>query len=231
MTRDSIKKAYEHVKKLDELTSARLELGRREFRTLKLLANEVGYCSDGTKTLLDLGCADRFLEPICRKAGWNYIGLDYTDVDFERDPLPLGDQSIDIAVSLAVIEHIWNPTIFLSEIHRCLKPGGLIYISTPNFKLDWKNFFNDPTHVRPYTPVSLEILLKLSGFDPVFTYPGLRCKPIKWYKGKYRFIRAYYLLPFRNDTKWPVPDALKGHTRSIFGVGLKGNNIIYNGNL
>lgn len=97
----------------------------------------------------------------------------------------------------------------------------MVYLSTPNFQLDWKNFYNDPTHVRPYTPESLEQLLKLSGFSLVASFPGLRCKDISWYRGKNRFLKAYYLLPFRGDTGWAVPQLLKGHARSVFALGRK----------
>jgi hypothetical protein len=96
-----------------------------------------------------------------------------------------------------------------------------MYLSTPNFQLDYKNFYNDPTHVRPYTPIALEQLLILSGFSSVATFPGLRCKEISWYRGKYRFIKAYYLIPFRGNTNWLVPNFLKGHTRSVFALGRK----------
>ncbi|NDB53370.1 MAG: M23 family peptidase [Chitinophagaceae bacterium] len=82
-------------------------------------------------------------------------------------------------------------------------------------------FYNDLTHVRPYTPESLEQLLKLHGLINVATFPGLRCKPISWYRGKYRFLKAFYLLPFRNDTAIPAPTFLRGHARSIFGLGIK----------
>ena len=171
--------------------------------------------------LLDLGCADRFLEPACQSRGWNYRGLDYTDVNFETDTLPIDTNSVDIVVSLAVIEHLRDSDNFLSEIFRCLKPGGIVYLSTPNFQLDFKNFYNDPTHVKPYTPESLKQLLNLSGFSSTATFPGLRCKDISWYRGKNRFLKAYYLLPFSGNTKWIVPNFLKGHTRSIFALGKK----------
>ena len=222
MSQNNVKTAYQNLKMADENNTAeRLLLGQREIQTLKLLAAEIGYESGPKKMLLDLGCADRFLEPACISESWRYRGLDYTDVNFEVDTFPVEDNSVDFAVSLAVIEHLRDPENFISEVYRCLKPGGVVYLSTPNFQLDWKNFYNDPTHVRPYTPESLEQLLKLSGFSSVASFPGLRCKDISWYRGKNRFLKAYYLLPFRGDTSWPVPQFLKGHARSVFALGRK----------
>ena len=222
MTPNNFKTAYQNSKIASENTAAaRLVLGQREIQTLKLLAAEIGYESSAKNMLLDLGCADRFLEPACNTESWIYRGLDYTDVNFEDGTFPVEDNSVDIAVSLAVIEHLRDPENFISEVYRCLKPGGVVYLSTPNFRLDWKNFYNDPTHVRPYTPESLEQLLKLSGFTSVASFPGLRCRNISWYRGQNRFLKAYYLLPFRGDTAWHVPQFLKGHARSVFALGRK----------
>jgi SAM-dependent methyltransferase len=222
MHRKNLKTAYLQAKtQAGALTPERMQLGLREIETLKLLAAEAAFTGAPSAQLLDLGCADRFLEPACEAAGWNYMGVDYTDVDFEDGKLPVDDASVDIAISLAVIEHLKDPENFLAEIFRSLKPGGLVYLSTPNFQLDWKNFYNDPTHVRPYTPDSLEALLRLHGFISTTTFPGLRCKSINWYLGKNRFLKAYYLLPFRNDTRLPVPAFMRGHARSIFGLGIK----------
>ena len=80
--------------------------------------------------------------------------MDCTDVDSEVVALPLDASSVDPAISLVVIEHLRNPENFLSELFRYLKPGELVYLSTPSFKLDWKNFYSDPTYVR-YTHASL----------------------------------------------------------------------------
>lgn len=217
-----VRAAYQNAKQTDiEEMDDRCRLGIREIQTFKLLAQEAGAKLPENATFLDLGCADRYLEKACLAESWSYKGLDYSDVNFEVDDLPLEDGSVDVAASLAVIEHLRDPAKFLSEIYRCLKPGGIIYLSSPNFRLDWKNFYNDPTHVRPYTPESLEQLLKLQGYDSVNSFPGLRCKDISWYRGKYRFLRAYYLLPFRSDTSMRVPKFLKGHARSIFALGRK----------
>ena len=94
---------------------------------------------------LDLGCGDRFLAPALQSHGLQYIGLDADTLNFETDTLPFDDASIDLAVSLAVIEHLRDPSRFLAEIRRCLRPGGAIYLSTPNFQYDFRNFYNDPT--------------------------------------------------------------------------------------
>lgn len=221
----TLKKLY-HLDKSDiNLNQIRINQGFREIYTLKYLINYF-YNKKVEGKLLDLGCGDKHLAPSCLNSNIDYIGIDYDSIDFETEELPFDSNSIDIVVSLAVIEHLNNPGLFISEIFRCLKPNGIVYLSTPNFKLDYKNFYNDPTHVKPYTNISLETLLKLYNFESVITTPGVRCKDISWYKGKFRFWKAYYLLPFTNDFIW-APKFLKGHSRSIFAFGKKTNQNNY----
>lgn len=205
---------------LHGLSPQRRRLAQREMDTLALLLSEAGRPLPADAHVLDLGCGDRFLASATQARGLRYTGLDVDSTDFEQDRLPLPDQSVDVALSLAVIEHLRDPSQFLREIHRCLKPGGVVYLSTPNFRYDFRNFYNDPTHRQPYTPESLEALLKLFGYAGVATFPGLRCKPAHWYRGPLRFWRAYHLLPFRGDARW-APGFLKGHVRSVFALGFK----------
>ncbi len=40
-------------------------------------------------------------------------------------------QQYDYAFCLEVMEYVWNPNIAMKNIHRFLKKGGLLYMSTP----------------------------------------------------------------------------------------------------
>jgi SAM-dependent methyltransferase len=56
-----------------------------------------------------------------------------TCFDAERERFPYADNSFDLVTWCEVIEHLTeNPVHALAEIHRVLKPGGGLVISTPN---------------------------------------------------------------------------------------------------
>ena len=80
---------------------------------------------------------------------------------------PLPDNSFDVVFTKSVIEHVENWEQFLSEIHRVLKPGGSIVVMTPNWSSQGSNFYDDPTHLRPYTARTLDRVLRMTRFDNI----------------------------------------------------------------
>lgn len=87
------------------------------------------------------------------------------------------DNSFDSVVSFQVIEHIQNDKLFLKEIHRVLKPGGIALITTPNRPY---SLSRNPWHIREYTAQELTDLAKnffskvtmmgITGNDKVMDY-------------------------------------------------------------
>ena len=59
----------------------------------------------------------------------------------------LDDNSFDSIVSFQVIEHIQDDMLFLKEIHRVLKPGGIALLTTPNRRM---SLSRNPWHIREY---------------------------------------------------------------------------------
>lgn len=49
-----------------------------------------------------------------------------------RNPLPFHNESIDVFYSHHMIEHLPNIEFHLSEVYRCLKPGGVYRVGGPN---------------------------------------------------------------------------------------------------
>jgi len=49
----------------------------------------------------------------------------------EENKLPYGDSEFDGIAFFDVLEHVGNPELFLKEIYRVLKPGGILYAFVP----------------------------------------------------------------------------------------------------
>lgn len=118
--------------------------------------------------LLEIGCGEgRGIELLKNKCD-SYTAIDkiqsiiddlsakYPDITFIQDNIPpfskIEDNSFDVIISFQVIEHIKNDKLFLEEIHRVLKPGGIALLTTPNIKL---TLTRNPWHIREYTAQQL----------------------------------------------------------------------------
>ncbi len=182
-------------------------LNKRLFDTYNKIAIKItGSALGGIN--VDLGSGDKGFSAYSLSIGIISYPYDLPDFDLEKDTLPHKDESVDFITLNAVIEHIKDPGNILKESFRVLKHGGLIFIRTPNWKMDYKNFFDDPTHVRPYSPQTLKNVLTLFGFKVIFLEPGLIKKSWFW-----------WTLP--NIMKWKVASIIKGGTKSIICVGQK----------
>jgi len=49
-----------------------------------------------------------------------------------NDEWPIENSEIDVLFALEVIEHVENPRLFMREVKRVLKNGGVAFMSTPN---------------------------------------------------------------------------------------------------
>ena len=59
-------------------------------------------------------------------------GVECIQCNFDRAPLPYGDNQFDLVTSSEVIEHLENFRALLRESHRVLRNGGLLVLTTPN---------------------------------------------------------------------------------------------------
>jgi SAM-dependent methyltransferase len=92
---------------------------------------------------LDVGCG------INKRPG--SIGIDVNphsraDVlgDLDQFPFPFRDSAFDELYATHVIEHVADVVRTMEEFHRLVRPGGVVYITTPHYT-DFSSFC-DPTH-------------------------------------------------------------------------------------
>ncbi len=81
------------------------------------------------------------------------------------DQLKLPDDCLEAVGLFDVIEHLSHPEDILEEVHRVLKPGGLLLISVPAYQWLFSNFDLEIGHFRRYSRKTLQKLLLKSGFQ------------------------------------------------------------------
>ncbi len=132
------------------------------------------------QTLLDLGCGRGDFAKAFESTGLLVKGLDLqkssADIlqgievfyaNFEHDKFPFKDESFDVVFSKSVIEHIQSPQHFIKETRRILKPGGRIITMTPDWHTQQLIFYDDYTHVHPYTVTGLKDMLVIFDFKNI----------------------------------------------------------------
>ena len=91
-------------------------------------------------------------------------GFEIFEMNAEQIEFPT---QFDVVVAGELIEHVNNPGDFVASAARCLTPGGLLVLTTPNiaslflgFLLLTCNRTQDPTHVYYFDEKNLLTLLK-----------------------------------------------------------------------
>ncbi len=136
--------------------------------------------------------------------------------------LPLPDASVDVAVTFETLEHLAEQDVFVAELRRVLRPGGLLIISTPD-----RDAYSpagappNPYHVLELTQSEFKALLGRHFARSVVAgqraligsviLGGGEDAPVRSYErrsetvieGSERLSRAPYLLAFASDAALP----------------------------
>jgi len=122
----------------------------------------------GRGLTIDLGCGTGYGAAELSGRGSQVVGMDrvapaprarrsrarFVQGDLQRLPFAVG--TADTIVSFQVIEHLSEPSVYLAEITRVLKPDGVLLLSTPNLlQSDGEN----PYHLHEYEAAELEAVL------------------------------------------------------------------------
>lgn len=124
--------------------------------------------------LLDVGCGVGGFVRAATTTGWDAVGIDLSESALaicRRFALPcsntnffdrrLGRARYDVIVMSELIEHVPQPTTFLRRAHELLAPGGLVYVTTPNWRALGRILLKDewrviqPGHLSYFTPHTL----------------------------------------------------------------------------
>jgi len=150
--------------------------------------------------LLDIGCGTGLFLAVARRRGWTPMGVDdcveatrYAREHFGVDVgtgnfeelAAEGAARFDVITMWDVIEHARDPVELLAAVRRCLAPGGVVALSTPNqrnildlvggalYRLTGGAItaplekFYVPTHFAYFTPATLEQVLARAGLQIV----------------------------------------------------------------
>jgi SAM-dependent methyltransferase len=100
-----------------------IDLTRAQATRPKVLIIGGGSKGEGTEAL--------YSDPALRLISFDIYGSSLTQFVADAHQIPLADGSVDAVWIQAVLEHVLDPKRVAHEIHRVLKPGGIVYAETP----------------------------------------------------------------------------------------------------
>lgn len=151
--------------------------------------------------LLDVGTGYGFFLALMHARGWEVMGLEASSRGarygkkrwglqilarpWEKVSFP--EEEFDVVTAFYVIEHLPDPLAFLREVHRILRPGGMIVLRYPHTTpiktilslMRVKNrLYHLPFHLSDFSPQSMRRALAKAGFAQIKTVVGgFTCPP------------------------------------------------------
>jgi SAM-dependent methyltransferase len=135
-----------------------------------LYKNISKYAPAMSGKVLDVGCGQKPYEHLFKTT--SYTGMDIEqsghsheqeniDVFYDGKTFPFENESFDNIITNQVFEHVFNPTEFLSEIHRVLKPEGNLLLTVP---FVWDEH-EQPYDFARYSSFGIRHVLEAHGFQ------------------------------------------------------------------
>jgi SAM-dependent methyltransferase len=170
-----------------------------------------------TGCVVDVGCGAQPYRRLLRSAV-EYVGIDTYDAKavfgyempgttyYDGVTWPLDPWSADAVLATETLEHVKEPTTFLREAYRVLRPSGKIVLTVP-FSARWHYI---PLDYWRFTPSGLRFLLEACGFDEVHIYA----------RGNSATVAAYKCLALIAPLLLPQRDSAQASIARLAGIAL-----------
>jgi O-antigen chain-terminating methyltransferase len=98
-------------------------------------------------------------------------GLDATEADAVKFLKAIPESAFHAVTGFHIIEHLTFEQVIslMDEVHRVLKPGGVVVFETPNpanILVSAYDFYRDPSHKNPVHPDTIRFIAEFFGFQP-----------------------------------------------------------------
>lgn len=111
--------------------------------------------------------------------------------------------SVDLCFASNLLEHLTDLELemTMTEIKRVLKSNGQLILMQPNYRLNPKHYFDDPTHKKIFSDDSLQSFLSANGFQITKKWPRFLPFSLKTKPGlipvSHLLVRLYLNLPWK----------------------------------
>jgi SAM-dependent methyltransferase len=186
---------------------------------------------------VEIGCGSGTFLGLLKHHGWHVSGVELSAraAAFAKEQLgidvfvgdvedaPIEEKSIDYVHMSQVIEHLPNPLSALRTVSRLLKPGGIVYIETPNidsfgrrrYGRDWLHW-DSPRHLCLFNSKNIARTMDSAGLETRLIRSSVLT--LKWSES-YRQRRLSGVKPKEAPTGDPTELVDKGKWRARMLLG------------
>lgn len=138
---------------------------------------------------LDVGFGAGLLLRAAKRGGWQVVGTEVAAPAWEKmkkdgfdvrlgelHECDLEERGFDVVSMVEVLEHVENPSALVAEAAGLLRPGGILYFTTPNVgSLSYRvlgkrwSVVTPPHHLQLFSTNGVESLLARAGFEVITT--------------------------------------------------------------
>lgn len=133
-----------------------------------------------TNNLLDFGCGQGHFLDVAKEKNWSVFGYELSEEAnklivkkgfnvIQTQEISKYFSTFDVIICIEVIEHVINPMETIALFYKLLRPGGCLYLTTPNIKnislmlLKNKEYFiTFPEHLSYFSVKSFKLGLAKS---------------------------------------------------------------------
>jgi len=190
----------------------------------------------GLGRLLDVGASCGFLVEAALRSGYDAYGVELSAEAIAKAPpairqrLTLGDvnsldlqaqATFDVVTAFDLIEHVFDPKEFLTSLHRVVKPGGWIVITTPDvghvlryvLRARWP-MFQPMQHTVLFARRGLRLALSAAGFDDIVITAAHKTLTADYLAGQVEMYLPAIVSGYRTASR-ALPESLRTRPVSV----------------
>ncbi len=210
--------------------------------TAKLYLNQlIKYSGKSGGKLLEIGCGNGDFLVTAREMGFNVTGIELSQYAVNTANRKLGEERVrcgtlgtgllpgeqfDFCTLFDTIEHTRNPLQLLQDIHHLLKPGGVLFLSTPSLdswsaklmKQNWMEFKTE--HLHYFDTQTIQNALTKSGFAEISVTPNYKYLSLNYICNHFRRYNVPIYSRLIAAARSFLPDSIRSHQFKIIASGI-----------
>ena len=221
---------------------AQSEVFRQKHRTAEMYVHQLLAISGGRKgRLLEVGCGSGEFLDAALEQGFEAKGIEISEHAVASANARLGAATVqcgviesaalepaefDVVAFSDVIEHVRDPHAFMRRVHYCLRPGGIVFIVTPDtdswshrlMRNHWMEYKLE--HLYYFNRRSISFLLAKQNFSQVHILPNAKALSFDYVRAHFRRFHVPFWTQAVEMVGTAVPHVLSRKLFPVVGSGM-----------